>query len=85
MDMTLVADILLVDGIGQDSLLVVLPSQDCVEILLEVPTVSVKISARIFPEQQKLSLMRLRGHVTLESVRVSALFLAHLTIPPQLL
>ena len=85
MDMALVTDVLLVDSIGQDSLLVVLSSQDCVEILLKVPAVSVEKSARIFPEQQKLSLMRLRGRVALETVGVSALLLAHLTVPPQLL
>jgi hypothetical protein len=42
-------------------------------------------SRGICPEDHHLPLVRLAGQVTLETILVSTLFLAHLTVPSQLL
>lgn len=39
----------------------------------------------IFPENHHLPLVRLAGQVALEAILVSALLLAHLTVPSQFL
>jgi len=85
MDMVLVTDVLLINRVGQDSLPIVLSPENVVEIFLKVSAVSMQVSSRILSEQEQLSLMRLRGHVALETIGISTLLLTHLTIPAQLL
>jgi len=84
-DMLLVTDVLLVHHVSLHPLLIVLPPQDVIESLLKVPAISVQVLARVISEQQQLSLMRLRRGVALEPIRIPALLLAHLAVPPQLL
>ena len=85
MHMVLIADVYLVNCVSEHPLLVELSSEDRIEVLGKSLAVTGQVLARVVPEQEQLPLVRLTGNMALEPIRVPALLLAHLAIPPQLL
>jgi len=77
----LVVNELLVYGVGLDTLCTVPPREQRDEIMLELSREIGDVSASVLTHDEHLSEMRFGLDVTFETVVVSTLFLADLTVP----
>jgi len=84
-DVTLVLDNFLVHIVCIHARRSVTTPQDVHVSLLKLSTESIHYPSRILREQFHLPQVRVAGYVTLESVRVAALLIAHLAVESQLL
>uniref|UniRef100_A0A2P2PIS4 Uncharacterized protein MANES_07G115700 n=1 Tax=Rhizophora mucronata TaxID=61149 RepID=A0A2P2PIS4_RHIMU len=80
-----VVDVLVVDDGGGDAGEAVAPAHEIKEGVLELLGVAVDDAVRVLAEDLHLALVALAHAVALEPVLVSALLLAHLAVPSQLL
>ena len=84
-DVILVIDVLIVDLSGLDSLGSVTALEQTHESVLELLGVGAQELVGVVGEDEELALVGLARRVALESVLVSALLLAHLAVPTELL
>lgn len=85
MDVVAVRDVLVVDDGGSNAAEAVAPLHVLEERALELLGVATDDSGGVLAEDLHLALVRLAHTVALESVLITALLLAHLAIPSQLL
>lgn len=82
--MSIINKLIVNDG-GRDTTEAVAAFHEVEEVVFELFGVSRYNSVRVLPEDLHLALVRLAHAMAFESVLVSALLLAHLTVPSKLL